>query len=262
MRVVRFRVHDTIHFGIVHKDGTHVMGLKADPLFSEPEPSGHVFSLDEVRLLSPVIPRSKVLCVGRNYAEHVRELDHEIPEEPLLFMKPNTAVIGPDDLIVHPSWSQRVDHEIELGVVIKTIVKDIAVKDVPTVIFGVLVANDFTARDCQQKDGQWTRAKGFDTSCPLGPWIDINPDLDLQNLTLECEVDGELRQQGNTKDMMWPVHELISYMSKVCTLLPGDVILTGTPHGVGPVKPGQIVTSRIAEIGEFSNRIVAAEATH
>lgn len=258
MRIARFSINDSIYFGIVHEDDTHIMALKGDPMFTVPEASGEIFSLEEVRLLSPVIPRSKVLCVGRNYAEHAREMGNDVPDEPLLFMKPNTAVIGPEDAVVRPAWSTQLDHEVELAVVIKTMAKDVEPQQVKNVIFGYTVANDFTARDKQREDKQWTRAKGFDSSCPLGPWIVVDPDLDVTNLSLECEVNGQIKQQGNTGQMVFPIPELISYMSKAMTLLPGDVILTGTPSGISTVEEGDLVTSRISGIGQMTNRIMYA----
>lgn len=259
MRIARFSVNDSIHFGIIHDDNRHVMALKGDPMYTVPEASGEVFEMEDVRLLSPVIPRSKVLCVGRNYAEHAAEMGNEVPDEPLLFMKPNTAVIGPEDVVVYPRWSTQVDHEVELAVVIKSITKDVAPEHVGDHIFGYCVANDVTARDKQRTDNQWTRAKGFDTSCPLGPWIVVDPDLDVSNLTIECAVNGKIRQHASTADMVFSVDELISYMSQVMTLLPGDVILTGTPQGIGSVEPGDLVTSRIESIGEMTNRIMSAD---
>ncbi|MSS83724.1 DUF2437 domain-containing protein [Actinomycetaceae bacterium WB03_NA08] len=256
MRIVRFSSGGDPKYGIVKDDSTRIFVLRGDPIFSEVKLSGEVFELDEVRLLSPVIPRSKVVCVGKNYRDHAAEMDSEVPSEPLLFIKPNTSVIGPDDPIVLPNWSHHVDHEAELAVVIKTLAKNVAVEDVDDVIFGYTVANDVTARDIQKKDGQWTRAKGFDTSCPLGPWIVVDPELNIDDLRVTASVDGDLRQSESTSKMIFPVRELVSFISHVFTLLPGDVILTGTPAGVGPIQPGDRVDVAVSGIGTLSNPVV------
>lgn len=256
MRIVRFSSGGDPKYGIVKDNSTRIFVLRGDPIFSEVKLSGEVFELDEVRLLSPVIPRSKVVCVGKNYRDHAAEMDSEVPSEPLLFIKPNTSVIGPDDPIVLPNWSHHVDHEAELAVVIKTLAKNVAVEDVDDVIFGYTVANDVTARDIQKKDGQWTRAKGFDTSCPLGPWIVVDPELNIDDLRVTASVDGDLRQSESTSKMIFPVRELVSFISHVFTLLPGDVILTGTPAGVGPIQPGDRVDVAVSGIGTLSNPVV------
>ncbi len=256
MRIVRFSDGSSPKYGLLKDDSSRIFVLKGDPLFSPAEASGEVFELDEVRLLSPVIPRSKVVGVGKNYSDHAAEMDSEVPEEPILFIKPNTSVIGPDDPIVLPEWSNHVDHEAELAVVIKTLAKDVPVDKVDDVIFGYTCANDVSARDKQRQDGQWTRAKGFDSSCPIGPWITVNADLDVDDLTISCSVDGEVRQQSSTSEMVFGVRELVSFVSHVFTLLPGDVILTGTPAGVGPIHPGDRVDVTIAGIGTLSNPVV------
>lgn len=241
----------------MQEDSTRIFVLRGDPLFGKIEATGEVLDLDEVRLVSPVIPRSKVVAVGKNYLDHVREMGGtEAAAEPILFMKPNTSVIGPDDPIVLPRWSERVEHEAELAVVIKTLAKDVPVDQVDDIILGYTAANDVTARDKQKQDGQWTRAKGFDTSCPLGPWITVDPDLDVDNLLITSSVDGQLRQSASTADMIVPVRELVSFISGVFTLLPGDVILTGTPAGVGPLEPGDRVDVTISGIGTLSNPVV------
>lgn len=256
MRIVRFSDGDSPRFGLIEDESTRVFVLRGDPMFSQIQPTGEVFELDEVRLLAPVIPRSKVVGVGKNYADHAAEMNSQTPAEPLLFIKPNTSVTGPDDPIILPSWSQHVEHEGELAVVIKTLAKDIPVERVDDVIFGYTIANDVTARDKQKQDGQWTRAKGFDSACPIGPWITVNPDLDVDNLEITTKVDGELRQQGRTSQMVYPVRELVAFASTVFTLLPGDVILTGTPAGVGPLHPGDRVNVEIEGIGVLSNPVV------
>lgn len=256
MRIVRFSTGDNPKYGIMKDESDRIFVLRGDPLFSEINLSGEVYDLDEVRLLSPVIPRSKVVGVGKNYLDHVKEFDGEVPKEPILFIKPNTAVIGPDDPIVLPNWSHHIDHEAELAVVIKTIVKDIEPDQVDEVVLGYTVANDVTARDIQREDGQWTRAKGFDTACPLGPWITVDPELDIDNLQVSASVDGQLRQNASTAEMIVPVRELVSFISKSFTLLPGDVIITGTPAGVGPLQPGERVDVSVSGIGTLSNPVV------
>lgn len=256
MRIVRFSDGGSPRYGALEDDSTRVVVLKGDPLFSPVEPSGQIVELEEIRLLSPVIPRSKVVGVGKNYADHAREMGGEAPDHPILFLKPNTSVIGPDDPIVLPSWSQEVHHEAELAVVIKSLAKDVEPGDVDDIILGYTCANDVSARDAQRADGQWTRAKGFDTACPLGPWIVVDPELDVTDLRVTASVNGELRQSDTTANMLTPVRELVSYVSKVFTLLPGDVIITGTPAGVGPIVEGDHVDIAIQGVGTLSNPVV------
>jgi 2-keto-4-pentenoate hydratase/2-oxohepta-3-ene-1,7-dioic acid hydratase in catechol pathway len=215
------------------------------------------WALADVRLLSPILP-SKVVCVGRNYAEHAAEHGARVPTEPLLFLKPSTSVIGPHDAIRLPPQSKRVEHEAELAVVIGppgARRADQAAAE--QAIFGWTCANDVTARDLQHSDGQWTRAKGFDSFCPLGPWITTG--LDVADREVRCEVNQEVRQLGRTKDMVFDPPTLVSYVSHVMTLLPGDVVLTGTPAGVDVLQPGDTVTVRIEGIGELSNPVLALE---
>jgi 2-keto-4-pentenoate hydratase/2-oxohepta-3-ene-1,7-dioic acid hydratase in catechol pathway len=215
------------------------------------------WALADVRLLSPILP-SKVVCVGRNYADHAAEHDAPVPSEPLLFLKPSTAVIGPHDSIRLPPQSGQVEHEAELAVVIGPPGARLADRAAAAAaIFGWTCANDVTARDLQHSDGQWTRAKGFDSFCPLGPWITTG--LDPADLEVRCEVNGEVRQLGRTKDMAFDPATLVSYASHVMTLLPGDVVLTGTPAGVGPLVDGDTVTVRVEGIGELSNPVAAME---
>ena len=256
MRIVRFSEGDLPKYGVLEDDSTRIVVLKGDPMYAPIEPSGQIAELEEVRLLSPVIPRSKVVCVGKNYMEHIKEFGGPVPDAPILFIKPNTAVIGPDDPIVLPSWSTHVDHEAELAVVIKTLAKDVEPENVDDIILGYMCANDVSARDAQKADGQWTRAKSFDTSCPLGPWIVVDPELDVQDLRVSASVNGELRQSETTAKMITPVRELVSYVSKAMSLLPGDVILTGTPAGVGPIEDGDRVDISIEGIGTLSNPVV------
>lgn len=221
--------------------------------------SGARWALSDVRLLSPILP-SKVVCVGRNYADHAAELGNEVPKEPLLFLKPSTSVIGPRDAIRLPIFSKQVEHEAELAVVIGAPGARRADRAAAErAIFGYTCANDVTARDLQRSDGQWTRAKGFDSFCPIGPWITTG--LDVSDLEIRCEVgrnpeEMEVRQLGRTKDMVFDVAGLVSYISHVMTLLPGDVVLTGTPAGVSPLVEGDTVTVRIDGIGELTNPVV------
>jgi 2-keto-4-pentenoate hydratase/2-oxohepta-3-ene-1,7-dioic acid hydratase in catechol pathway len=219
--------------------------------------TGQRWALADVRLLSPILP-SKVVCVGRNYAEHAAEHGSDVPTEPLLFLKPSTSVIGPNDAIRLPPQSSRVEHEAELAVVIgppgARRADRIAAQ---RAVFGYTCANDVTARDLQRSDGQWTRAKGFDSFCPLGPWI--NTDLDVSDLEVRCEVNEEVIQLGRTKDMVFDVPAIVSYVSHVMTLLPGDVILTGTPAGVGPIVAGDVVAVRVDGIGELTNPVLALD---
>lgn len=259
MRVARFSLDDEPRFAVVGTDGDSefVAVLKGDPLYAGYELTGQKLPLDEVRLLAPVIPRSKVIGIAKNYADHAAEMDASVPAEPLMFLKPNTSVIGPGDPIVHPKASERVDFEGELAVVIGRICKDVAPADVAKVVFGYTVANDVTARDLQAVDAQWARAKGFDTFCPLGPWIET--DFDPAAARITTELDGRVVQDAPTSDMVFAVPDLIAYVSSFMTLLPGDVILTGTPAGIGPMVPGQTVSVTVAGIGTLTNRMVADE---
>ena len=252
MKIVRVdsRVDD-ITYGAVEPEGIR---LHLGSPFVAWEPTETVVAWDQARLLAPVIP-TKVIAVGRNYVDHANELDNPIPEEPLLFLKPPTSVIGPLQAIRLPVESDNVQHEAELAVVIGKVARDVKIEDAGGYIMGYTAANDVTARDLQRSDGQWARAKGYDTFCPLGPAIDT--DLDpLEGLQVTCRVNGDLRQSGSTADMIFGVSEIISYASRVMTLLPGDVILTGTPSGVGPIKAGDKVEVEIEGIGVLMNTVV------
>ncbi len=251
MRIARVSVPEIAGpvFGVI--SGTRVDIIKGHP-FAEIELTGVGFELDDVKILAPVLP-SKVVCVGKNYADHAKELGGEVPAEPVIFIKPSTTVIGEEDPIILPSQSSNVHHEAELAVVISHLCKNVEVARASEVILGYTIANDVTARDLQQTDGQWTRAKSFDTFCPLGPWIET--ELDPTNLAISCEVNGEIKQSGNTSDMVRGAHEMVSWISKVMTLLPGDVILTGTPAGVGPIVNGDMVEVTIAGIGTLANPV-------
>lgn len=206
----------------------------------------------DMRFLPPCEP-SKVVCTGVNYRKHAEEMGHGLPEQPLIFLKPSSSIIAFDDLIMYPRQSQQVDHEAELAVVIGKRAKNVTEEEALDYVFGYTVLNDVTARDLQKRDGQWTRGKGFDTFCPIGPWIVMN--MDWQDLDVICRVNQDVRQQGNTKDMIFGVPQLISFISKVMTLLPGDVIATGTPEGIGPLRKGDIVEAEVSGIGVLRNRI-------
>ena len=260
MRIARFTTGDEPAFGVVGElDGTTVLAvLTGDPLYAGIELTGQSLPLDDVRLLAPLIPRSKVVGIGRNYADHAAELAHDLPTEPLMFLKPNTSVIGPGDPIVHPEQTSELHWEAELAVVIGRICRDVPADQVADVVLGYTVANDVTARDLQRSDDQWTRAKGFDTFCPLGPWVETDLDVSDLRVTTTLRSDGtdELRQDGRTSQLIFDVPTLVAYVSGVMTLLPGDVILTGTPPGVGRMVPGDEVTVSVECIGALTNRVV------
>ena len=253
MRIARFVVDSDPAFGVVEgEEGQEEIAVMAgDPFYSGVQLTGVRHQLADVRLLAPVIPRSKIVGIGRNYAEHAKELGNEVPPAPLMFFKPNTSVIGPGDPIALPAFSDEISFESELAVVIGRICKDVPLDRVDEVVFGYTCANDLTARDAQKTDNQWARAKGFDTSCPVGPWIET--ELDTENLRVSGKLDGELKQDGSTSQMIWGVRELVSYVSQAFTLLPGDLILTGTPAGVGLISEGQTYEVEIEGIGRLSN---------
>ncbi len=244
-------------FGIVEGSAQEPAGLTVAEVEGHPFGTitftGQRWALADVRLLSPILP-SKVVCIGRNYADHAQELGNDVPPEPLIFLKPSSAVIGPRDVIRRPPQSQQVEHEAELAVVIgATGARRVDRADALKTVLGYTVANDVTARDLQRRDVQFTRAKSFDSFCPLGPWIETQ--LDPSDLEIRCEVNEEVRQLGRTRDLVFDVPTLVSYISHVMTLLPGDVILTGTPSGVGPVVAGDTCVVRIEGIGEIANPV-------
>jgi len=254
MRIARFMAGDDPAYGLVDGAGEKIAEITGDPLYTKIELTGTTHSVRDVRLRAPVIPRSKVIGIGRNYADHAAEMGSDVPAEPLMFLIPNTAVVGPGDPVVIPPLTSEVSYEGELAVVIGRMCKDVQPEEVAKVIFGYTCANDVTARDLQRGDGQWARAKGMDTFCPLGPWIET--DLDPADLSLITRRDGEVVQDGTTADMVHGVAALISYASRAFTLLPGDVILTGTPAGVGPVVAGQRVEVEIEDLGVLSNPFI------
>ncbi len=258
MRVARFTRGSDPAYALVEGEAGHeeLVVLRGDPIYMSVQPTGERVALDDdgVRLLAPVIPRSKIVGVGRNYADHAAEHGNAVPTSPLLFLKPNTTVIGPDDPIVLPDFSHQVEHEAELAVVIGKVTRDVSPERALDHVFGFTVANDVTARDVQRAEPQWTRAKGFDSSCPLGPWI--VPGLDVDDLAVTCRVNGASRQEGRTSQMVFDVPFLISYISEAFTLLPGDVILTGTPAGVGPLEHRDVVEAQVEGIGVLRNPVL------
>ena len=255
MRIVRYRDADDVRWGIV--DGQQVYAAEGTAVGDLTATDRSVGSVDEVELLAPVAPRA-IVCVGRNYAAHAEELGNEAPERPLLFLKPPSSVIGPGASIVRPTASEQVEHEAELAVVIGTRAHQIARADAAAVIGGFTCANDVTARDLQKTDpgGQWTRGKGFATFCPVGPWIET--DLDPADLRVRCLVDGELRQDGRTSAFLFDLATLIEYITAFMVLEPGDLLLTGTPAGVGPLPAGSSVTVEVEGIGALTNPVVDA----
>ncbi|MBR7744527.1 fumarylacetoacetate hydrolase family protein [Phycicoccus sp. BSK3Z-2] len=254
MRIARFTTGDDPVYGLVDGTGEKIAEVTGDPLYQRIELTGATHLVEDVRLLAPVIPRSKVIGIGRNYADHAAEMGTEVPEEPLMFLVPNTSVVGPGDPVVLPPQTSEVSYEAELAVVIGRMCKDVEPDDALGVVFGYTCANDVTARDLQRTDGQWARAKGFDTFTPLGPWVET--DLDVSDLGVMARLDGETVQDGTTADMVHGVGALVSYASKAFTLLPGDVILTGTPAGVGPMVAGQRVEVEVEQIGVLANPVV------
>ncbi len=250
MKIVRIRTDEGIAYGGAEPEGIRV--YQGSPLVAW-EPTEVVVPFEQAHLLAPVFP-TKVVAVGKNYVEHAEEMGSDVPDSPILFMKPATAVIGPGVPVVYPPDSENVHHEAELAVVIGAVARNVKAEDVQSVILGYTAANDVTARDLQRRDGQWTRGKGFDTFCPLGPAIETELDP-LVGLSIECRVNGEVRQSGSTADMVFGVAELIEFITRVMTLLPGDVVLTGTPSGVGPVVPGDRMEVEVEGIGVLFNPV-------
>jgi 2-keto-4-pentenoate hydratase/2-oxohepta-3-ene-1,7-dioic acid hydratase in catechol pathway len=253
MRFARFAIGSTIGYGTVEDDG-RIRAITTTP-FLPWEPTDELFDVAQVRLLAPVLP-SKVCAIGLNYKAHAEEQGKPLPEEPLLFLKPSTSVIGPGETILMPPQSQRVDHEAELAVVIGRAARNVAARDALEYVLGYTCANDVTARDLQRKDVQFTRGKGFDTFCPIGPHVVT--DLDGGNLDIACRVNGEVRQSGNTSDMVFTIEELVEFVSSVMTLLPGDVILTGTPAGISALQDGDNVEIELESVGVLANPVRSA----
>jgi 2-keto-4-pentenoate hydratase/2-oxohepta-3-ene-1,7-dioic acid hydratase in catechol pathway len=266
VRIARFTTGDEPQYGVVSGDvdelgipaeDSRIVALAGDPLHVGVHPTDTELALADVRLLAPVLPRSKVVGIGKNYAAHAAEMGGEVPAEPLMFLKPNTSVVGPGDPVFYPRQSSEVHFEGELAVVIGRICRDVPVERVSDVVYGYTVGNDVTARDLQRGDVQFTRAKGFDSFCPLGPWIET--ELDTSDLVVTTHLNGDLKQHGTTRDMVFDVPALVAYVSSVMTLLPGDVILTGTPDGVGPMEVGDEVEVTVSGIGSLTNRVVARD---
>ncbi len=256
MRIIRYRYKQeapTYGWILDTPEGAMVGPIEGSP-FNDFRRHEATIPLSRVKLLAPVQP-SKVLCIGRNYAAHAKEHNSEVPEVPLLFLKPPSSITGPGEKIILPPQTQTVEHEAELTVVIGKNGRWIAPEEALDYIFGYTIANDVSARDLQWRDGQWTRAKGFDTFCPLGPWIET--ELDPSDCLITCNVNGEMRQMASTRDMVFNLRQLIAFISSVMTLEAGDILLTGTPAGVGPLVPGDQVEIIIEGIGTLSNPVKA-----
>ena len=250
MKLVCYAAGDKSRYGIL--DGDSVHSLTGSP-YRRPIKTGQIHGISEVRLLAPCKP-SKIVAIGVNYRSHGEEMSHPIPSEPLIFIKPSTSIIGPEDDIIYPPSSQRVDYEGELGVVIGRRARYVAPQYTHEYILGYTCVNDVTARDIQARDKQWTRSKGFDSFCPIGPCIqtELNPD----NALLETRLNGETKQKTSTSDLIFSIYELASFISNVMTLLPGDVIATGTTSGIGPMQPGDTVEVTIENIGTLRNYVI------
>lgn len=260
MRIVRFSppasagIGTDPHFGVLNDLG-EILVIKGDPIYSGIVPTDKKVLLEDVRLLAPVIPRSKVVCVGKNYADHAAEMNSAVPDEPIIFLKPNTSVIGPEEIIQWPAMAPSIDYEGELAIVISRICKDVPKEKYADVVYGYTIANDVTSRELQKRDGQWMRAKSFDTFCPLGPWIETEFVPGSQRI--ETVVDGIVKQSEPISSMIFDIPTIINFVSSVMTLLPGDVILTGTPSGIGPMAAGDKVEISIEGIGQLTNTVSA-----
>ena len=253
MKIARFEYRGNIGYGLVDPGKGEIRDLDGPP-FEGIRETGSVRPLTDVRLLAPVVP-SKIVCIGLIYKDHAREMKKAIPEEPLIFLKAPSALNDPGGDVVYPSVSRRVDYEAELAVVIGKKAKNVAARDARSVILGYTCMNDVTARDLQTKDVQYARSKGFDTFAPLGPWVET--DLDPSALQIRSLVNGQVKQDSNTREISVPVVALVEYISRFMTLCPGDVVATGTPPGVGSVQVGDVMTIEIEGIGSLTNRVVA-----
>jgi len=254
MKIVRFKADGAVRYGELYDETVRVFG-RSPFSTGEKKAHGREYRLADVKLLTPCRP-SKLVCIGLNYRTHALELSQPLPPAPLLFLKPPSAVLDPGGAIIMPPDSRRVDYEAELGVVIGKRAKNVPAERALESVLGYTCFNDVTERAVQKEDGQWTRAKSYDTFAPFGPWIetDISPD----DLLVEAYLNGERRQSGRTSDLIFPVPELVSFISGVMTLLPGDIIATGTPSGIGPMKAGDVIEVRIKGIGTLKNTIVSA----
>jgi 2-keto-4-pentenoate hydratase/2-oxohepta-3-ene-1,7-dioic acid hydratase in catechol pathway len=262
MRVVRFSPQPDAGLGSdplfgVLEDDNSITVITGDPIYQGIQKTAAKLQLTQVRLLAPVIPRSKIVAIGKNYADHAAEMGGVVPDEPIIFIKPNTTVIGPGDTIVWPAMAPSIDYEAELAIVIGRICKDVPKEKINDVIFGYTLANDVTCRELQKKDGQWARAKGFDTFCPLGPWIET--DFVPGNQRITTTVNGEVKQDGKLSDMIFKVADIVNFVSSVMTLLPGDVIITGTPAGIGPMPEKSTVAVSIEGLGQLTNKVSARQ---
>lgn len=258
MKLARFEHQGQLAFGLLDETTNEFVRLQGDPLYAGVHTTDERVAADAVRLLAPVIPRSKVVGFGRNYAAHAEELGNTVPDAPLMFLKPNTSIIGPGHPIVLPTQSSRVDVEAELAVVIGSVARNVPAARADEVVFGYTIANDVTARDLQTSDEQWTRAKGFDSFCPLGPYIET--EFDPRSGGIGSQINGVTQQEGDLSLMERSVADLVEYASSVFTLLPGDVLLTGTPAGVAALNAGDEVVCAIEGLGRLHNPVVAAGA--
>ncbi|MEY4497038.1 MAG: hypothetical protein RLZZ364_343 [Actinomycetota bacterium] len=260
MRVVRFTplpdagLGSDPMYGILEEDN-QITIITGDPIYQGIQKTAARLELTKVRLLAPVIPRSKIVAIGKNYADHAAEMGGVVPDEPIIFIKPNTTIAGPGDTIVWPEMAPSIDYEAELAIVIGRICKDVPKEKYADVIFGYTLANDVTCRELQKRDGQWTRAKGFDTFCPLGPWIET--DFIPGNQRISLTLNGEVKQDAHLSDMIFKVPDIINFVSSVMTLLPGDVIITGTPAGIGPMPEKSTVAVAIEGLGQLTNKVSA-----
>ena len=260
MRVVRFSPQPDAGLGTdplfgILEDDDQISIIAGDPIYHGIQKSAAKVELSKVRLLAPVIPRSKIVAVGENYADHAKEMGGEVPAEPIIFLKPNTSVIGPNDTIVWPAIAPTIDYEAELAIVIGRICKEVTKERVNDVIFGYTLANDVTCREIQRQDGQWMRAKSFDTFCPLGPWIET--DFVPGNQRITTTLNGELKQDAKLSDMIFSIADIVHFVTQVMTLLPGDVIITGTPAGIGPMPERATVAIAIEGLGQLTNKVSA-----
>jgi len=260
MRVLRFTPQPDTGlgsdplYGILEEDN-RISIISGDPIYHGIQKTAATVDLTKVRLLAPVIPRSKIVAVGKNYADHAAEMGGVVPEEPIIFLKPNTSVIGPGDTIVWPAIAPTIDYEAELAIVIGRVCKEVPKERVNDVIFGYTMANDVTCREIQRKDGQWMRAKSFDTFCPLGPWIETEFVPGNQRIT--TTLNGVIKQDAHLSDMMFKVPDIIHFITQVMTLLPGDIVITGTPAGIGPMPEKATVAVAIEGLGQLTNKVSA-----
>jgi len=254
VRIARYRYEGDVRYGIVDGEVVREIAGTPFPTVESIEVTGIEHHLDDVDLLAPVLP-TKIIAVAKNYSDHAAEMGGTVPAEPMIFLKPSTSVVGPEAVITIPEQSTQVEHEAELAVIIGRLCKDVPKDRVEDVVLGYTCANDVTARDLQRSDNQWGRAKGFDTFCPLGPWI-CTGEIEPANSPIVCEVNGEVRQTGSTREMVHSIPGLVAFISDIMTLLPGDVILTGTPAGVGPMMVGDLVEVTVPGIGTLSNEVV------